>query len=369
MTQDRSGEGRSGQDRSGQGRSGRGRAARTPRYPARPRPPSMADVAAAAGVSAQTVSRVMRGTDNVDAATRDRVMHAVRTLGYRPNTAARALANGDFRMIGVVSFDLRAHGNARVLEAIVAAVQDTDFSVNVVVPREQTPDAVRAAFDRLTRQGVDGIIVNHAQVLADRLRLPVGLPLVVVDGADEFGCPIVRTDHAHGAGLVVGHLLALGHETVWHLAGPPDSYPARRRAEAWQHTVRAAGATAPPPVHGDWTAEGGYRAGLELADRPDVTAVFAANDQMALGLVRALHDRGRTVPGDVSVVGFDDIAEAAYFMPPLTTVRQDFAQVGATGVARLLAQLRGEPVAASVDTAPPELVVRASTARPRHHAR
>ncbi|MEV7416769.1 LacI family DNA-binding transcriptional regulator [Streptomyces sp. NPDC089919] len=348
-----------------------GQRPRRPRTPAgdRLRPPSMADVAAMAGVSAQTVSRVVNATAHVDEATRDRVVRAVRMLGYRPNTAARALATGRFRMIGVISFDLKAHGNARTLESIVSAVQSTEYSVNVVVPQAQTQEAVLAAFRRLSAHAVDGIIVNEAQILAGSLMLPMGLPVVVVDGGDDHRYPGVQTDHAAGAALAVTHLLELGHRTVWHLAGPRDSHPARRRAETWQQTLEAAGAPPGGVVYGDWSAESGYRAGRELARRPEVSAVFAANDQMALGLVRALHEAGRPVPGEVSVVGFDNITESAHFIPPLTTVDQDLSRVGAACVRRLLDQIEDEPALdRSLVSVVPTLVPRASTAPPRDRA-
>lgn len=339
---------------------------RKPAAAGRTRAPSMADVAALAGVSAQTVSRVANHRTNVDEATRERVVNAMRMLGYRPNTAARALATGRFRTIGVISFDLQAYGNARTLESIVSAVQDTDYSVNIVTIKDQTEQAVREAFERLTTQAVDGIILNEAQILdTPALRLPSGLPVVVNDGDGTHRHAAVHTDQAEGARLAVRHLLDLGHRTVHHLAGPQDSHPARGRAEAWHRTLKDAGCPVPPVVYGDWTAESGYRAGRELAARPDVGAVFAGNDQMALGLIRALHDAGREVPGDVSVVGFDNVAESGYFLPPLTTVHQDFEEIGRQAVALLLDQIHtGRPPEAAVTSVAPRLVVRDSTAPP-----
>ncbi|WP_425527929.1 LacI family DNA-binding transcriptional regulator [Yinghuangia seranimata] len=332
----------------------------------------MADVAALAGVSGQTVSRVANNRSNVDEATRERVLSAMKMLGYRPNTAARALATGRFRMIGVVTFDLRAHGNARVLESVVSAVQDTDYSVSVVAVRSHSEQAVREAFDRLSTQAVDGIIVNEPQMLdTAALRLRSDLPIVVVDRDDRHRYPAVGSDDAEGVRAAVTHLLDLGHHTVAHLAGPQDSYPARRRAEAWHRTLKDAGRLTPPVDYGDWSAESGYLIGRQIAERPDVTAVFAANDQMALGLLRALHEAGRPVPDDVSVVGFDNLAESAYFLPPLTTVNQDFEEIGRQSVALLLDQMESAPAegtaprgAAAVSVAP-RLVVRGSTAPPR----
>ncbi|MCM2419318.1 MULTISPECIES: LacI family DNA-binding transcriptional regulator [unclassified Streptomyces] len=326
----------------------------------------MADVAAMAGVSSQTVSRVANSRSNVDEATRERVLSAMRMLGYRPNTAARALATGRFRMLGVISFGLNAYGNARTLEAIVAAAQDADYSVNVVSVRAQTESAVRAAFERLTLQAVDGIILNEAQILdTPTLRLPSGLPVVVVDGEEGRRQPGVDTNQAEGARLATRHLLDLGHRSVWHLAGPQDSFAARRRAEAWHGTLKAAGAATPPVLYGDWSADSGYAAGRELAAKPEVTAVFAANDQMALGVVRALSEAGRKVPDEVSIVGFDDLAEASCFLPPLTTVHQDFEEVGRQCVSRLLDQIHtGEAGTGGVSSVAPRLVIRASTAGP-----
>ncbi|MEV5684562.1 LacI family DNA-binding transcriptional regulator [Streptomyces sp. NPDC052164] len=325
----------------------------------------MADVAALAGVSSQTVSRVANHRENVDATTREKVLAAMRTLGYRPNTAARALVTGRFGALGVVSFDMGAHGNARTLGAIADAAREADFSVNFMGVRAQTEAAVQQAFQHLMLQSVDGIVLVESQMLdTPSLHLPPTMPVVVADGDAGHRYPNVDFDQALGARSAVTHLLELGHRTVWHLAGPGDSFAARRRAESWRSTLRAADAPVPPVRHGDWTAESGYRTGRELAGRPDVTAVFAANDQMALGLMRALHEAGRDVPGEVSVVGFDDIAESAFFEPPLTTVRQDFDLVGRHCVTLLLDQIDGRAEGPRKLAVEPALTVRSSTAPP-----
>nr|WP_237773339.1 LacI family DNA-binding transcriptional regulator [Streptomyces luteocolor] len=328
--------------------------------------PSMADVAAMAGVSSQTVSRVANNRENVDGATREKVLSAMQVLGYRPNTAARALVTGRFGALGVVSFDMGAHGNARTLGAIADAAREADFSVNFMGVRTQTEAAVRHAFQHLMLQSVDGIVLIESQILdTPSLRLPPSMPVVVADGDAGHRYPHVDFDQAHGAHSVVAHLLGLGHRTVRHLAGPHDAFSARRRAESWRRTLTDAGAPVPPLVHGDWSAASGYRADLGIARRGDVTAVFAANDQMALGLIRALHESGRDVPGDVSVAGFDDIPEAAYLRPPLTTVQQDFEVVGRHCVSLLLDQIEGRTDGPLRKEVEPVLVVRASTARPR----
>jgi DNA-binding LacI/PurR family transcriptional regulator len=189
---------------------------------------------------------------------------------------------------------------------------------------------------------------------------------VVVDSDAGDRYSEVDTDQADGARRAVRHLLDLGHRTVWHVTGPRTSYASQRRAQAWRAALEEAGRPVPEPLHGDWSAGSGYAAGLALAAEPSCTAVFASNDQMALGLLRAFHEHGRAVPGDISVVGFDDIPDSAYFVPPLTTVHQDFAEVGRRCVQQALAQIRdNEASRPGTDLVPTRLVVRASTAPPR----
>jgi DNA-binding LacI/PurR family transcriptional regulator len=336
---------------------------------ARKRPPSQADVAVLAGVSAQTVSRVANGLTNVEAQTRERVLSAMRQLGYQRNSAARALVLGRFQMLGVISFDLSAHGNARTLAAISRAAQAAGYSVNVAYPEQPTEDAVQQAFFQLTGQAVDGVVVIEAQILNRQgLHLPAAIPVVIADGDRGHPYSSVDNNQAAGAGAATRHLLGLGHSTVWHVGGPQDSYSARRRAAAWRSALKKARAPVPPIRLGDWTAESGYRIGTELAARDDVTAIFAANDQMALGVLLALHEAGRGVPTEVSVVGYDDVPESACFIPPLTTIHQDFEEIGRRCVGLLLDQIGAGPEAEpAVISVAPRLVVRSSTGPPPEH--
>jgi DNA-binding LacI/PurR family transcriptional regulator len=327
----------------------------------------MADVARLAGVSGQTVSRVANGRQNVDAATRDRVLAAMREVGYRPNSAARALRNGQFRSIGVIVFELSSFGNTRTLDAIASAAMASGYAINLMPVLDATQPAVSSAFTRLGEQAVDGVIIliEAHQLDEAEVMMPDGMPVVVVDSSAHYDYPIVDTDQAQGARLATEHLLDLGHRTVWHLSGPEWSFAAGRRERSWRQTLIDRGHEVPPVLVGDWSPGSGYDAGLRLADDPEVTAVFAANDQMALGLLRALHERGRAVPGDISVVGFDDMEEAAHFWPPLTTVRQSFAEVGRRSVDALIGEIQaGEHHHQPVSVAT-ELMVRASTAPPR----
>ncbi|MFC8348320.1 LacI family DNA-binding transcriptional regulator [Streptomyces sp. NPDC057280] len=326
----------------------------------------MADVARLAGVSSQTVSRVSNGYAGVNEETRRQVLDAMRELGYRPNSAARALKRGEFRTLGVITFSLATTGNVRTLEAIATAAAAEGYAVTLLPLSVPTQDEVRGAFSRLQELAVDAVIVIMEVHLLDAatINMPPRVQVVVADSDAGDRYTVVDTDQAGGSRTAVEHLLGLGHHTVWHLAGPEDSYAAQRRSDAWQATLTEAGRPVPPLVRGDWSAESGYRAGLELAAQEDCTAVFTANDQMALGLLRALHEGGRRVPQDVSVIGFDDIAEASSFLPPLTTVHQDFAEVGRLCVQAVLRKLRHDGTTHGTTLVPTRLIIRESTAPP-----
>jgi DNA-binding LacI/PurR family transcriptional regulator len=314
---------------------------------------SMADVAAAAGVSAQTVSRVANGSPRVDPATRARVERAMSDLGYRMHRAARALRTGQTSTIGLVVSTLASVGNSRMLQAISEAAAARDYALAVVTVGER---GIQDAFARLRSQGVDGaVVLNEATELARDVDPPGDLHLVVVDSPPDDRFSIVQTDHVGGARAAVEHLLALGHDTVHHIAGPARSFAATERERGWRAALADAGRRAPDPVRGDWTSASGHRAAAELGA---ATAVFVANDQMALGALRAFADAGRRVPDDVAVVGFDDIVDAAEYRPPLTTVRQDFDALGARAVQALVAAIEGSGSVG--ETVPATLVVRDS---------
>ena len=331
----------------------------------RPRAVVMADVAKLAGVSLQTVSRVINDSPHVRAATRERVQDAMRKLEYRPNPVARALVTGRSRTLGVVSFDTTLYGPASTLFGIERAAHDAGYFVSIVSLRSLTPlVGRRAPSSACATQGVDGILVIAPQESATQalLHLPEDVPVVAAEaGPGRLGAAASRSTRSSGARLATAHLLDLGHRTVWHISGPPDWLEAQDRVDGWRATLEAAGAPAPPVLVGDWSARAGYELGGELAADPDVTAVFVANDQMALGLLRSLHEAGRRIPGDISVVGFDDIPEAAYFTPPLTTVRQNFNEMGRRSLLLLLEQIESGVRTPARETVAPELIVRAST--------
>ncbi len=248
--------------------------------------------------------------------------------------------------LGVIATGTAASGP--VLNGLRAAAREHGYVLVVFGVPGRGRAALPAAVAGLLLQGVSGIVVLDTHLAAE---LPPvdGVPLV----------PAASADQSEGARRATEHLLDLGHPTVWHLGGPEDGPIARARERGWRETLEHHGAEVPPVVRGDWSARSGYRAGQSLAVEPGVGAVFSANDHMALGLLSAFTEAGMRVPRDAHVVGFDDVPEAAYFEPPLTTVRQDFVAAGRQTVADLLARIDGVP--APRRPVEVELVVRESS--------
>lgn len=328
--------------------------------------PSIEDVARLAGVSAQTVSRVSTGATNVRPVTRDKVLQAMEQLGYTPNHAARALRNGAFHTIGLMAHRFERTGESLTTSAVIEAARAADYGVTIVNVQGQEAEGWESAASRLSSQAIDGLVILRAETTPEMLSLPRSLPVAVSDSRLMGLYPAVSSDHAQGSSAATTHLLRLGHRNIHHIGGPIDSDPAMARAAGWRRTLEQAGINAPEALHGDWSAESGYLLGRRLAADPSVTAIFCANDEMAIGALRALHEAGRDVPGDVSVVGFDDLTLSAFLPSPLTTVRQDFHRIGEELVQLVLAQIKArERLPQQRVMIPTELVVRGTTAAPR----
>lgn len=390
----------------------------------------MSDVAVLAGVSHQTVSRVLNDHPSVRPETRERVLRAIADLGYRRNSAARALVTRRSGALGVVTTSAVHHGPTSTLLGLERAAREVGYYVSVAAIDRFEAATMRGALDHFMDQAVEGIAIIAPQVdVAEAVAaFAAPVPVVMVTSGDPidpaaadpaaaaaalagpafvgpalagpaFVGPVpsgsrlptddaassashaappgpppvppaawpeprsrivtVGVDQREGARAATRHLVDLGHREIVHLAGPQDWFDARARLAGWREACTAAGIAAPAPVRVDWSAESGYREGLRLVAGGLPTAVFAANDQLALGLLRAFWERGVRVPQDVSVVGFDDEAGAAYFVPPLTTVRQDFPALGRSAIDALVRALAGEDVPRTL--LPATLVPRAST--------
>lgn len=333
----------------------------------RVRPPSLKDVARAAGVSYQTVSRVINNGPRVSVATRDRVLAVIAELGYRRNDAARALVTSRSQTIGVIADASPRFGPVSTLAAVESAARDAGYTA--VVATMSNPD-LRVLADTLrgfTERGVEGIIVIAPRVpmahVAQEVSASIPIVMLAPGETSQDGITVFYEDQELGARLATRHLIKLGHREVAHLAGSQDWLDGQVRLRGWQAELNAHQVPAVAVRYGDWSGESAYQIGKRMVADGLPSSIFVASDLMALAFIRALHESGVSVPGDVSVVGFDDNEFAPQVHPPLTTVRQSFATVGSRCMEILLGLIGGE----EVDTTPavPELIVRRSAAPPR----
>lgn len=328
---------------------------------ASPRRPVMADVARLAGVSHQTVSRVINGSTSIRPSTRARVERAIADLGYHPNTAARALVTKRSKTIGIIGSNGAFYGPSSIQFSIQEEARAAGYFTSLVTLGAMTHGELRAALDYLNRQSVEAIItiVTQEDALAVVRSEATSTPLIVVEGELSGRGRSVGVDQIAGARMATQHLVDLGHRDIVHVTGPLTWTEARARRAGYVEVMRAAGYPPRADLEGDWSPARGYAIGRELVRLDDFSAVFVANDQMAIGVLHAFAKAGIAVPDDVSVIAFDDIPEAAYLNPALSTVRQDFHAVGRRAIELLTAVLGG--AATETPLLEPELVIRAST--------
>ncbi|WP_159601145.1 LacI family DNA-binding transcriptional regulator [Agromyces humi] len=315
----------------------------------RGRPATIYDVAQAAGVSHQTVSRFLKGFAGIRPETRGRVERALDELGYRPNLTARSLKSGRSHRIGALTHEVSHVGPSRIAQGASDAAREAGYVLDLVSLDVEDPAAIEDSLELMAQLNLAGVLaLSSTDAMtrafeATRFRVPV---LIAVASDEDGG----RTDPAavHLPGLV-GHLAELGHRRLVHIAGPPEWPASRLRARAYENAVRDLGLTSLGVLSGDWSARSGYDAIMALPQLPEATAYVAANDQTALGAMLALKERGLRIPDDVSVVGIDDIADAAYFDPPLTTLHLEFEAQGRASVLQLIARIEG------VERTPPDL--------------
>jgi len=342
------------------------------------RPPSMADVAALAGVSQQTVSRVLNDYSKVRATTREKVLDAIAKLGYRPNLAARALATSRTTVLGILASGSESFGPVSTVYAIEKAARNAGYATSIVSLPDFDPKATESSLSFLLDRGVDAIIVVAAMegVTAALDQISPPCPVVVIgdrpDIPSDSAARYVFVDQEKGAQLAMEHLYSLGHRNIWHIKGPSGWFDANARLRAY-HDFMVSHELEPMVIDADsWAASRGFVAGIEFAasakQQEGPTAVFVANDPLALGLLRALWEAGFRVPDDISVVGFDDIEPSEFLVPGLTTIKQPFVQLGVDAVQAALDALIGKvgsnnPRVAFTEL--PELVVRSSTTHPK----
>ncbi|MBO1752073.1 LacI family DNA-binding transcriptional regulator [Actinotalea sp. BY-33] len=326
--------------------------------------PSIYDVAKVAGVSHMTVSRVLNGHPNIRDSTRTKVLQAIAETNFTRSSIARALATRRTMRIGVIVDAPVQYGPNSTLRALESAARRAGYAISAFSLSEDEDHQIESGLVELVPQGIEAlcVIAPRASSLDVLRQQGLGMPTVVIKAEPETAMHTAAVDQQAGASLAVSHLIELGHRRIMHLAGPLDWYDARGREQAWRQTLTAAGLPVVEPVVGDWTSGFGHHVGA-THDFSQTTAIFVGNDQMALGLLHGLASRGIRVPQDVSVVGFDDLPDAAHFLPPLTTVRQDFAALGALALEMVLAALEGDSTTGQ-ELIAAELVVRESTAPP-----
>lgn len=325
------------------------------------KPATIYDVAQAAGVSHQTVSRFLKGFHGIRPETRERVERALEELGYRPNLTARSLKSGRSHRIGALTHDLSQVGPSRIAEGASAAAREAGYVLDVVSLDVRNLRAIEESIAMITQHDLAGVLALSSTDEMTRAFETTEFRVPAYIHAEEHDATSGRPSDPGGVRIpaLLGHLAGLGHRTVVHISGPRNWTASRNRALAYEAGVEHAGLRSAGVLVGDWSARSGYEA---VASMPELsaTAIVASNDQMALGAMLALKERGLRVPEDVSVVGIDDIPEAAYFDPPLTTVRVDFDSLGRQTLLRLLARIEGTEVR-PVDVPPSQLIVRRSS--------
>lgn len=340
------------------------------RVPPARRKPSITDVARLAGVSYQTVSRVTTGSPDVSASTRARILEIIEQVGYRRNKMATALVTNRSTVLGVITDGSPRYGPVATLLALENAAREAGYGCTVVTVREPYEQAVQQGLHSLEDAGVDGVIfiaplLEMAAALR-KARFVVPVEVIAAGASSSWRRPELLTfseNQELGSRFATEHLIQLGHTQIAHVGGSMAWFDGRARKRGWQAALRAADLPLGFYAEGDWSTTWAYQTGLRLAREGLPEAIVAASDHTALGLIRAFVENGIRVPRDVSVVGFDDIEGCDVFLPPLTTVRQDFPALARGSIDVLLGVIRGQ----SVDRTPmtPKLVVRSSTARPR----
>ncbi len=327
--------------------------------------PTILDVAELAGVSYQTVSRVINNQPYVSDDARQRVQNAIDALGYRPNKVAMTLRSKLSKTIAIILYGSWFHGPVQVALNVEMAAKASGFDV-ILANVTETEEQVVQALQHVKDWSVDGVVMIIPALginVEEIRRISAGIPVLYIESQPSPRVPSISLDDTYGTQVVVEHLISLGHSQFCEISGPLNWYSAQLRHRACLETLKVHGIDQPIHIEGNWSTPGGYQATRRLLEQGNrFSAVIAANDSMALGAYRALHQAGLRVPDDVSVVGFDDILEAAYFTPPLTTVSHDYIQLGALGFEYLMRLMDDSETRIEQNLIRPKLIVRESTA-------
>jgi len=334
------------------------------------------EVASVAGVSTQTVSRVINDRPDVSSETRKRVQDVIGKLGYQPSALARSLISQRSYTLGVVTAGLRYIGPSRTLSGIASAAEEAGYSLLLKeLPRFDAND-VAPIFQALLSRHVDGIIWAVPEIGENRKWVnnpssDVGVPLVYLTMEPQKNIPVVSIDNYAGGRMAVSHLIEQGYRNIGHISGPLDWWEARQRMTAWKDALKDAGLEAKDNqwAEGNWSSASGAQAVEKLFEQyPEMDSIFVANDQMTLSILKAVAEKGLRIPEDIGIVGFDNIPESAYFSPSLTTVQQDQYDIARVAVGEMVKIIESgwqglDPVNPRSIMLPPTLVVRQSSLR------
>lgn len=328
------------------------------------RGPSMFDVAKLSGVSHQTVSRVINDHKNVSEKTRTKVLKAMNELGYSPNLVARALVTGKTATIGVLSHDTTLFGPASTLHAVQSAAREKGYKTSIFSLKSEDRDSIISGIKELMNDGVDGIVIIAPQIRGTQEVSDVigNFPAVLVENESTASLPSVNVDQMYGAYEITKHLINLGHKTIAHISGPKDWYESEKRLQGFKKALKEKKLEDSLVWEGDWSASSGYNAAKKIVKNQKISAIFAGNDAMALGALKAISEAGLKVPENLSLVGFDDLPESQFFTPSLTTARQDFTEVGEQALAILLGLINRKKARMNV-AIKPEILIRESSAK------
>jgi DNA-binding LacI/PurR family transcriptional regulator len=325
------------------------------------------DIAIRTGVSYQTVSRVLNGMPHVSPATREKIQAVMQEVGFRPNMTARQLAGQSSNTVGLVTFATSFYGPAQILSNCEQASKEMGLSFMFSGIVDQSTPEIRRAVNELCAHQVCGILLYLPLRidLRDLQEVCRNVPIVAVDSNLGYKGPAIYIQQELGSRIATQHLIQFGHRKIAYLQGPLFWRAAELRFKGWLKELKAAGLDPGPVVAGNWTAESGFEATKTLIAQywGEFSALIAGNDQMALGAIRAFEESGIRIPRTISVVGFDDIPEAAFFRPPLSTIKQDFAALASSSVECLMSQLN-QRQPSRLRTIRPTLVARESTAAP-----
>jgi DNA-binding LacI/PurR family transcriptional regulator len=331
------------------------------------RPPSMIDVAKHAGVSHQTVSRVVNNDRNVTEKTRSKVLNSIEALGYRPNSAARALVTGVTSSIGIIGYNTKLYGPASTMHALQSKARDMGYDAHVISLETLTQDSIIDAINEHSLSGVKGVIINvpYIQEFSISEINGINIPKVFVEGPTENNLHSVNIDQVLGSQRAVQFLIENGHKKIAHISGPRNWFETEQRVMGWESTLAKNELQASVLFEGDWSPQSGYNAACEIIKEGSSTAIFCANDQMAFGVYKAAYESKLEIGRDISIVGFDGLPESEFFIPGLTTISQDFDEMGRASLNMLHNMFSKNMIQKNNILIKPKLVVRESVGSPR----